>query len=84
MGNRNRTYKWQNDRQSRLIGLFLASALLFNFPLLGLSGHGQKWGWAPVLFLYLGIVWVGLIIGTYWVMRDISGQPDSTDNQDEP
>jgi len=77
---KNRANKWQNDRQGRLIAIFLASAVLFNFPLLGLPGHGQRWGWVPVLFLYLAIVWVGSIAATWWVMRDISGQPEPPDN----
>lgn len=63
----------KQDRQARLIGLFLLGVLLFNFPILGILGNGEKWGSIPGLFIYIGIAWIVLILLLYWVMRDIPG-----------
>jgi hypothetical protein len=45
----------------RLVGVALAGGIALNFPLLYLfSGHGRVLG-IPVLFLYLFLVWGGII-----------------------
>ncbi|MBK8493382.1 MAG: hypothetical protein IPL49_21515 [Saprospirales bacterium] len=75
----NRSKRTQNDRQGRLIGLFLIGLLLFNFPLLSIFGKGEKWGSIPGLFIYIGVVWIGLIVVVYWLMRDISRGPEKPD-----
>jgi hypothetical protein len=54
-------------RRDRLIGLFIAGALLLNPPILNLFG-GTLGGW-PVLYLYLFIVWALLIVVVAIVMR---------------
>jgi hypothetical protein len=54
-------------RRDRLIGLFIAGAVLLNPPILNLFG-GTLGGW-PVLYLYLFIVWALLIAGVAIVMR---------------
>lgn len=71
----------KQDRQARLIGIFLMAVLLFNFPLLGIFDKGEKWGAVPALFLYILIAWVLLILLVFLVMRDIpgpSGRQDKT------
>lgn len=74
----NRSSRTQNDRQGRLISLFLIGLLFFNFPMLGIFGKEDKWGSIPGLFIYIAVVWIGLVLAVYWVMRDISGRPDKT------
>jgi hypothetical protein len=48
-------------RRDRLVGLFIAGALLLNPPILNLVG-GTFFGW-PVPFLYAFGVWALLIAG---------------------
>ncbi len=77
----NRPPLTKQDRQARLIGIFLMAVLLFNFPLLGMFDKGEKWGSVPALFLYIFIAWVLLILLVFLVMRDIpgsSGRQDKT------
>lgn len=69
----NRPPLTKQDRQARLIGIFLMAVLLFNFPLLGMFGKGEKWGAVPLLFLYILIAWIVLIALLFLVMRDIPG-----------
>jgi MFS family permease len=47
-------------RRDRLIGLFLAGAVLFDPPLLTLFSGATWHGW-PLLYVYLFLVWAGLI-----------------------
>lgn len=65
----NKAYRVQQNRQARLIGLFLAALFLFNFPLVGMFSHGEKWGSFPGIFLYIGLVWIALVIALYRTMR---------------
>ena len=75
----NRSTRTQLDRQVRLISLFLIGLLFFNFPMLGIFEKEDKWGAIPGLYIYIAVVWIGLILASYWVMRDISSRTDRSD-----
>ena len=58
-------------RTQRLIAIFLLGALLLNYPLLGLMGGeeaGLIWG-IPALYVYIFMVWAGLIGLMAWVIE---------------
>lgn len=45
----------------RLLALFVIGCLLFNFPVLSLfSTNGMVWG-IPLLYIYIFLVWAGVI-----------------------
>ncbi len=52
------------DRWYKLLGLFCAAFLCFNFPLLNLFSKGRFVGGAPLLFFYLFLAWAVLIFLT--------------------
>lgn len=54
-------------RRDRLVGLFIAGAVLLNPPILNLFG-GTMFGW-PALYLYLFAVWALLIAGVAFVVE---------------
>jgi hypothetical protein len=66
-------------RRDRLIGLFIAGAVLLNPPILNLFG-GTLGGW-PVLYVYLFIIWALLIAGVAIVMR---GRTEADERRGEP
>jgi hypothetical protein len=66
-------------RRDRLIGLFIAGAVLLNPPILNLFG-GTLGGW-PVLYVYLFIIWALLIAGVAVVMR---GRTEADERRGEP
>lgn len=51
-------------RGQRLIALFAAGCLLFNYPLLSLFNTPQLVFGVPLLYLYVFAVWVGLVLIT--------------------
>lgn len=53
----------------RLLALFLAGALLFNFPLLALWDHTVRWWGVPVFPLALFGLWAVLIGWLAWLME---------------
>ena len=61
-----------SKRRDRLIGLFVAGAVLLNPPVLDLFGSGTLFGW-PVLYLYVFGAWALLIAGLAAVLE---GRPD--------
>ncbi|WMP16017.1 hypothetical protein [Thiothrix lacustris] len=57
----------------RLLALFAAGVVLFNFPLLMLWDHEvQVWG-IPLFPLGLFVVWAALIAALAWVMETGEG-----------
>ncbi|MGB3916010.1 hypothetical protein J9253_14965 [Thiothrix litoralis] len=57
----------------RLLALFAAGVVLFNFPLLMLWDHEvQVWG-IPLFPLGLFVVWAALIAALAWVMETREG-----------
>lgn len=62
-------------RRDRLIGLFIAGAVLFNPPILNLVG-GSAFGW-PALYVYLFAAWALIIAGVALVVERSSGPPES-------
>ena len=53
----------------RLLALFLAGVLLFNFPLLALWDATVRWWGIPVFPLALFGLWAGLIAWLAWLME---------------
>ncbi|MGB3899239.1 MAG: hypothetical protein WA973_11855 [Mesorhizobium sp.] len=54
-------------KRDRLVGLFIAGAVLLNPPILNLVG-GTLFGW-PALYLYLFSVWAALIAATALIVE---------------
>jgi hypothetical protein len=56
----------------RLVALFLAGCLLFNYPLLNLFSHdGEVFG-VPLLYVYVFSVWA-LLIGLMTLVVEMRG-----------
>lgn len=51
----------------RLVAVFIAGALLLNFPLLSLFDRPLRIFGVPLLHLYLFVVWGGLIVAVGWI-----------------
>ncbi|MFK7950815.1 MAG: hypothetical protein AB8G11_24750 [Saprospiraceae bacterium] len=63
----NQTSIMGNDRNSKLIGIFLLFALLLNFPIIGIfSENGMLLG-IPSLYFYLFLAWALLIVIMYLI-----------------
>ena len=60
-------------RRDRLVGLFVAGALLLNPPILNLFG-GTVFGW-PVLYLYLFAVWALFIAAIAFIVQASATPP---------
>ncbi len=56
----------------RLVAVFLAGVVLLNYPLLSLFDQPTSWLSIPGLYVYLFVVWTGLIAVMAW----ISGRDD--------
>ena len=55
--------------RQRLVGVFLAGALLFNYPILSLFDRAEPLAGLPALFGYLFVVWGGVIVVTAWIVE---------------
>ena len=67
----------------RLVALFVAALLLFNFPLLALWDHDVRvWG-LPLFPLALFVIWLALIVAVAWIGESggAEGAPGSTSAQ---
>lgn len=53
----------------RLAAIFLLGAALLNYPLLSLFDHGAATSAIPPLFLYVFLVWAGLIALMAWIIE---------------
>lgn len=67
-------------QRDRLIGLFVLGVIAFNPPLLTLFDDTTLFGW-PLLYVYLFVVWAGLIGAVALVIerrnrRRATAQPD--------
>jgi len=60
----------------RLLALFLAGGLLFNFPLLALWDHPGRWWGLPVFPLALFGLWAALIGWLAWIMERSADRAD--------
>jgi len=69
----------QHKRRDRLVGLFVAGAVLLNPPVLDLFSGGWVFG-LPSLYVYFFTVWALLILGLALVLERRSSR--SGDNQD--
>jgi hypothetical protein len=54
-----------NDKNSKLLGIFLLFALLLNFPIIGLFTKDGKVMGFPALYFYLFAAWGLLIVLLY-------------------
>jgi lysylphosphatidylglycerol synthetase-like protein (DUF2156 family) len=53
----------------RLVAVFLAAVLLFNYPLLSLFDRAESVLGVPILYLYLFAAWVAVIAAITWVVE---------------
>ena len=53
----------------RLVGVFLAGTQLFNYPVLSLFDRTEPFAGLPTLFIYLFVVWAGLIAFAAWIVE---------------
>ena len=59
-------------RAARLVVLFLAALLLFNYPLLAVfNGAGSVYG-VPVLYAYLFAAWIAVIALAALLVRELA------------
>jgi hypothetical protein len=56
-------------KAARLVGIFILSLALFNFPILGIFSKPHWLGGIPMPVLYLFVVWLVLII-VFWRLVD--------------
>nr|WP_294867058.1 hypothetical protein [uncultured Pseudogulbenkiania sp.] len=56
-------------RRPRLVALFLAGCLLFNYPVLALFDRPAELFGLPLLFVYLFAAWFGLIALMAWIIE---------------
>lgn len=61
---------------ARLLAVFVAGWLLFNFPLLGLWDRAVAWAGLPLFPAALFAVWLGLIVVLAWVSERGGGSND--------
>ena len=54
-----------NDRNSKLVGIFLLFAILLNFPIIGIFNKDGMLLGIPSLYFYLFLIWALLIIVMY-------------------
>lgn len=57
------------DREAKLISLFFAAFVLLNFPIISILGNQPPAGGVPLLYIYLLILWVGIIFITYRIIQ---------------
>ena len=65
--------KRTNVRNERLVALFLAGLLLFNYPLLAMFNVPRLVAGIPLLYLYLFAGWIGIIAATAAILRFSEG-----------
>lgn len=56
--------------RQRLTVVFFVGFLLFFSPFIRLADNGANWQGIPVLYLYLFLVWAGLIAAMAWILSD--------------
>lgn len=60
--------RMSSDKAYRLIGLFFLALLAFNFPVLKIFGKGESLFGIPVFYLYIFVVWFGLIFLVFYFL----------------
>lgn len=68
----------------RLVALFVAGWMLFNFPLLGLWDHDITVLGLPLFPLALFVLWGGMIAALAWIMESGDGPGDPAPSRPEP
>lgn len=59
--------------QQRLVAVFLAAVLLFNYPVLAIFDRAGDVLGIPVLFLFLFAAWALVIAAITWIVERSSG-----------
>ncbi|MHC4295439.1 MAG: hypothetical protein ACYSTL_07620 [Planctomycetota bacterium] len=74
------------NTSERLICLFLLGVLVFNPPLLSIFNLPENLFGIPILFLYLFLVWMGLIVLTALTIEnaDTNNVPDLDQDASPP
>ena len=60
----------RNDRNSKLVGIFLLFVLLLNFPIIGIFSNDGMFLGIPSLYFYLFLVWGLLIVIMYLISKN--------------
>jgi hypothetical protein len=63
-------------KTQRLVALFFAGLLLFNFPLLALWDHDALLFGMPLFPTALFLIWAALIAALAWVMEGATERPN--------
>lgn len=58
-----------DGRSEKLLVVFVVFLLLFNYPLLSIVDRREVWLGLPILYLYLFLVWGGIILTLWWIVR---------------
>lgn len=53
----------------RLVAVFIAGVLLFNYPLMSLFDRPITVFGLPLLHVYLFLAWLGLIVAIAWIVE---------------
>jgi len=56
-------------KNGRLVAVFLAGLVLFNYPLLSLFNMDTLFLGIPLFYVYLFAAWLSVILLTAWTMR---------------
>lgn len=59
-----------NDRNSKLIGVFLLFAILLNFPIIGIFSKNGNLFNIPALYFYLFAAWALMIVLLYMLSKN--------------
>ena len=63
-------YKMADDRNSRLIIIFVGMFLLLNYPVLQIFDKKELWFGLPALYFYLFFLWLVVIIAVGLVVKN--------------
>lgn len=64
----------EQDRSTKLLGLFALAFLLFNFPIISLFSNQRLWGGLPALYWYVFVCWIALIGLTALIVKPRSAK----------
>jgi len=61
-----------SDKSYKLVSIFLLAFVLLHFPILGIFTSDMFWFGIPALYLYLFVVWIGIIFLSWWTISSSS------------
>lgn len=62
-----------NLARQRLVAVFLAATLLFNYPVLSLFDRPAAIMGVPILYIYIFAIWAAVIAAITWIVERRTG-----------